>query len=66
MMVEECFQWDFCEETAPYIEAGKDVLAVEYFEADMNWDKVCADAGKMGLHMLIKDKEVTAGGRICE
>jgi hypothetical protein len=66
MMVEECFKWDFCEETAPYLDAGKTVLAVEYTESNQDWDVVCAKAKEIGLHMLIKEYEITAGGRACE
>ena len=66
MMVESCFEWDFCSETGPYLDVGKPVLAVEYTESDQNWDDICTRAKALGLHMLIKNKEITAGGQACQ
>lgn len=64
-IVEECFQYDFCEDMLPYRAAGKDVLAVEYEEGGLDWDDVCARAKQMGIHLLLKQYEVTAGGKSC-
>lgn len=65
MMVESCFVWNFCSEVQPYIDAGKPVMAAEYMENDLDWDAVCVQAGEIGMHMLFKNREITAGGRVC-
>ena len=64
-VVKECSQYDFCEDMLPYREAGKDVLAVEYEEGGLDWDDVCARARRLGFHLLLKQYEITAGGKIC-
>ena len=64
-LVEECFEYDFCEEFAPYVAAGKPVLVAEYADSGQDWAAVCARAAAMGLSVIIKDKEVVAGGRRC-
>lgn len=66
IMVEECFKYDFCDEVQPYQDEGKPVMGVEYFEAGLDWDATCAAAKDRGIHLLIKNYEVTAGGRACE
>lgn len=65
MMVESCFVWDFCGDVQPYIDAGKPVMAAEYVEAKHDWDAVCAQARDIGMHLVIKNKEITAGGYAC-
>lgn len=66
VLVEGCFEWDFCDEVAAYAEAGKDVLAVEYAPAGLDWEAICDDAKRRGYHLLLKEYEVTAGGKSCQ
>ena len=65
MMVEECYAYDFCDELKPYLDAGKDVLAVEYDDAGLDWDAVCEDSKARGIRLLLKSHEITAGGKSC-
>ena len=65
IIVESCFRYDFCEMIRPYALAGKDVLAVEYPDADLDWTETCNRAAAMKFHLLMKEYEVTAGGRTC-
>ena len=65
LLFEQCFKYDFCDEAEPYLDAGKDVLVVEYKEVQIDWDAMCNQAKDMGLHLLLKDQEITAGGKAC-
>ncbi|QDC09130.1 endo alpha-1,4 polygalactosaminidase [Oceanicola sp. D3] len=65
IMVEECFAYDFCDELKPYTDAGKDVLAVEYDDAGLDWDAVCEESKTLGIKLLLKSHEITAGGKSC-
>ncbi|MEM7319249.1 MAG: endo alpha-1,4 polygalactosaminidase [Pseudomonadota bacterium] len=65
MLVEDCFRYDFCWDVKPYVEAGKDVLAVEYTNSNLDWDQACEDAKYLGFHLLLKDREISAGGEVC-
>ena len=65
LLVEECFKYDFCEEVQPYLDAGKDVLAVEYTDAPLDWNATCAQAKELGLHLLLKGRDIAAGGKVC-
>ena len=64
-LVEECFEYDFCEAFLPYVAAGKTVLVAEYEGSGQDWGAVCARASALGMSVIIKDKEVVAGGRRC-
>ncbi|MEP3347705.1 MAG: endo alpha-1,4 polygalactosaminidase [Litoreibacter sp.] len=65
LMLEQCFAYDFCEEAQPYLDAGKDVLAVEYTETGLDWDTICTKANELGMHLLLKDYDISAGGKAC-
>ncbi|SFR46293.1 endo alpha-1,4 polygalactosaminidase [Litoreibacter janthinus] len=65
LLIEQCFEYDFCEEAQPYLDAGKDVLAVEYTDAKLDWDEICTQAKSSGMHLLLKDRDISAGGKAC-
>lgn len=66
IIVESCYRYNFCDMIMPYTAAGKDVLAVEYEANELEWDAVCEDAKRRGFKLLLKDWEVTAGGKACK
>ena len=53
-LVEECFQYDFCEEFTPFVDAGKAVFGVEYIEGGLDRDDYCPPANAMGYSWLTK------------
>ncbi len=65
LMVESCFEYHFCDEVAPYLKLDKDVLAIEYEDAGLDWTAIRAEAKARGLHLLLKQREVSAGGKAC-
>lgn len=65
IILESCFYYDFCEDAAPYLRAGKDVLATEYPHKRVNRKAACAYAARSGVHFIFKERELTAGGSGC-
>ena len=66
IMVEQCYVYEFCDAVAPYVAAGKDVLAVEYEEDGLDWEAICEDSKARGMTLLLKSYEITAGGKACK
>lgn len=73
-VVEECFEQGFCDDFAPYVEAGKAVLAVEYPQnwspgtasADTSWGKAwCDQAQTQGISLLISTRDLAESGVRC-
>jgi len=58
---EECFQFDECDLLAPFVDAGKAVLAIDY----AGDEEVCSRAEARGLSLLFKDHDLTASGHPC-
>ena len=40
-------------------------LVVEYSDAQPNWDAICIQAQDLGMHLFLKDREISAGGKAC-
>ncbi len=53
-LVEECFQYDFCEDFTPFVDAGKAVFGVEYIEGGLEREDYCPLANAMGYSWLTK------------
>ena len=73
-VVEECFEQGFCDDFAPYIEAGKAVLAVEYPQnwspgtafVDNPWGKAwCEQANAQGISVLVSTRDLAKPGVRC-
>lgn len=59
---EGCFSYDECEMLAPFIDAGKAVLHVEY---DMLRIQFCPQARRMGFSSIKKRLELDAWRKVC-
>ncbi|MAU12542.1 MAG: endo alpha-1,4 polygalactosaminidase [Anaerolineaceae bacterium] len=53
-LVEECFQFGFCDQFLPFIEQGKAVFGVEYIEGGLERADYCPQANAMGYSWLTK------------
>ncbi|MCB9460698.1 MAG: endo alpha-1,4 polygalactosaminidase [Anaerolineaceae bacterium] len=53
-LVEECFEFGFCDQFLPFIEAGKAVFGVEYEEGALDRVDYCQQANEMGFSWLTK------------
>ena len=56
---EQCFQYDECDQLAPFVAAGKAVFEVEYGAASLA-ATVCPKANAANLDTLIKDMDLDA------
>lgn len=59
LLTEGCFEWGFCGEMTAYQRAGKPVFDVEYTDADIDFAAACAQAKRLGISMILKDRELT-------
>lgn len=66
MMIEECWANERCEETLPYIRAGKAVLDAEYTDSGTDLPQACAAAVRMGISMVYKTRELRAEWIRCQ
>lgn len=67
-MTEDCFADEWCEEIAPFTDAGKAVLAAEYtdqFTTNQFLNQVCPQAGVMSLDVILKDRDLDAWRQGC-
>ncbi len=65
VIAESCFQDGWCDEVTAYIRAGKLILDAEYTDEPINWQGACERAQKMGILMILKDRDLHAGGQSC-
>jgi hypothetical protein len=62
MIQEECYQYGFCADTMPYIQAGKAVFIAEYRTPSA---AQCADAKAKGFSLIIKKLSLNAWRETC-
>lgn len=60
-LTEECFVGEWCQELAPFIQAGKPVFAVEYTDRlsyEDFIDLVCPPAADLGIYAILKNRDL--------
>lgn len=64
---EECFQYSECDALAPFIQAGKAVLQVEYTAGNLETKagQICPQANALDFDTLIKHLDLDAARRAC-
>ena len=65
-IVESCFAEGWCEEFEPFLKEGKPVLAIEYTEEIDTIEDYCADAKRLGISLILKNRELDAFQERCE
>lgn len=60
VITEDCFDQGWCSQVLAYRDAGKPVLAAEYTDTGVNWSAACSWARAQGVHMILKDRNLTA------
>jgi endo-alpha-1,4-polygalactosaminidase (GH114 family) len=71
MLLEDCTLGDFCEESGPYLDAGKPAFSAEYperwFEEARAFDLegVCEEAESAGVSTLVKKLDLTEETIVC-
>jgi hypothetical protein len=67
-MTEDCFADEWCEEIAPFTDAGKAVLAAEYTDqltTNQFLDQVCPQAEALNLDVILKHRDLDAWRQGC-
>ncbi|MEL6678661.1 MAG: endo alpha-1,4 polygalactosaminidase [Pseudomonadota bacterium] len=59
MITEHCYASDRCAKSAPYPAAGKAAFAAEYLHRPVDFAAACAEAARLGLSMIRKDRGLT-------
>jgi len=68
-LLEDCSAQHWCGELAPFVAAGKAVIAVEYtdqMEAGLNWEEACASAAQSGMQTILKKRELDSWLTTCQ
>ena len=64
-IAESCFQDGWCDQIAPYVKAGKAVFDAEYLDRPLDLAAACLAVGKLGISMIVKDRDLTRELRVC-
>jgi endo-alpha-1,4-polygalactosaminidase (GH114 family) len=62
---EGCLTQGWCSEMAPYVDAGKPVLAIEYVEDGATLDALCSAAESAHLSLLVTTLDLPGTGERC-
>ena len=62
---ESCFSQGWCAALAPFVEAGKPVVVIEYIDEPMRISLMCRDAATLRFSLLVKKRELDAFRREC-
>ncbi len=65
VITESCYQDGWCDEVAAYTRAGKPVFDAEYTDEPIDFAKACAVAKALNISMILKDRDLNAGGQSC-
>lgn len=63
---EDCFAQGWCEDFAPYIDAGKAVFAAEYTDTDVDFIAACRWSAKSDFSFILKNRDLDAWMQNCE
>ena len=64
-LTEDCYDQGWCEAMAPFIEAGKAVLAAEYTDTGVDFERACEELAPAGFSLILKDRQLTAWRQAC-
>lgn len=64
-ITESCHQDQWCAVMKPWLDAGKPVLAAEYDDRPIDMEKACSEAARLGLSMILKDRDLTKKRESC-
>ena len=66
MLTESCFTQGWCAETAPFLNAGKPVFAIEYGDEGMVLDDFCVQAADLSIRAILKEWNLGEWVEFCE
>ena len=65
VITESCYQDGWCDEVSVYARHGKPIFDAEYTDEPIDFAKACAVARDMKISMILKDRDLHAGGQSC-
>lgn len=64
-LTEDCFDQGWCDSLSPFLHAGKTVLAAEYTDTGVDFERACAELPQAGFSLILKDRELSAWREVC-
>ncbi len=64
-LTEDCFDQGWCEDTLPFVEAGKAVFAAEYTDTGADLEDFCPLARELGINAILKNRDLDAFRESC-
>ncbi len=64
-LTEDCFSQGWCEQVAPFVEAGKAVFAAEYTDTGSKLEQFCAKARALHFNAILKRRNLHAWRATC-
>ena len=64
-ITESCFRDAWCHRMRPWLERGRALLDAEYRDRPPNMRRACRDAGRLGISLILKDRDLTRWRRTC-
>ena len=64
-LTEDCFAESWCEEMAPFVEAGKPVFAAEYTDTGVSMEQACRQAAQLRFSLILKDRDLGGWQQHC-
>ncbi len=65
VIVEDCFQYGWCDNTRPFSQARKPIFAIEYTDNVDNLSDFCPLALKSGITLMLKNRELDVFRQSC-
>ncbi len=65
VITESCYQDGWCDDVSAYTQAGKPVFDAEYSDREIDWDAACAEAARLNISMILKDRDLNIGRKSC-
>lgn len=66
IITESCFQDAWCAQVLPYVRFGKPVFDAEYTDRDIDFITACRRAKKMGVSVILKDRDLGSERQVCQ
>jgi hypothetical protein len=64
-LTEDCFDQGWCEQTLPFLQAGKPVLDAEYTDTGISPAEFCPRAKSLGIRAILKHRTLDAWRQAC-
>jgi hypothetical protein len=64
-ILEDCFQYDWCDQALPFIDARKPVFTIEYTDRIDSLSEYCEDSKQMGFSLLLKNRSLDSFRAVC-